>query len=197
MNSLQSWCSKWKLKLNADKCVGIHFTHSLPSCQPSLTINNTKIEFVSSHRDLGVRVTNNLSWSIHYNHICSKAYAALNLIRRMFTTSSINVKKQLYLLLVRSQFTYCPQLWRPHLLKDITHLKKQKHRATKCIVQDRNQDYKSRLISLQLLRLMYWFELLDIMFLVKCIKQPDKLIIQYFLLCLVLNFQHTLWLQRQ
>ena len=74
MNSLQSWCSKWKLKLNADKCVGIYFTHSLSSCPPLLTINNTQIEFVSSHRDLGVTVTNNLSWSIHYNHICSKAY---------------------------------------------------------------------------------------------------------------------------
>ena len=73
LNSLQSWCSKWKLKVNANKCVGIHFTHSLPSCAPSLTINNTQIEFVFSHRDLGVAVTNNLSWSIHYNHICSKS----------------------------------------------------------------------------------------------------------------------------
>ena len=148
LNSLQSWCSKWKLKLNADKCVGIHFTHSLPSYLPSLTINNTQIEFVFSHRDLGVAVTNNLSWSIHYNHICSKAYAALNLIRRTITTSSINVKKQLYLSLVRSQLTYCSQLWRPRLLKDITQLERVQRRATKYIVQDRNQDYKSRLIAL-------------------------------------------------
>ena len=139
MNSLQSWCSKWKLKLNADKCVGIHFTHSLSSCSPSLTINSTQIEFVSSHRDLGVTVTNNLSWSIHYNHICSKACAALNLIRRTFTTSSINVKKQLYLSLVRSQFTYCPQLWRPRLLKDITHLERIQRRATKYIHSTRSK----------------------------------------------------------
>ena len=145
----------------------IHFTHSLPSCPPSLTINNTQIEFVFSHRDLGVAVTNNLSWSIHYNHICSKAYAALNLIRRTITTSSINVKKWLYLSLVRSQ------LWRPRLLKDITQLERVQRRATKYIVQDRNQDYKSRLIALQLLPLMYWFELLDIMFLVKCINQMN------------------------
>ena len=129
LNSLQSWCSKWKLKLNADKCVSIHFTHSLPSCPPSLTINNTQIEFVFSHRDVGVALTNHLSWSIHYNHICSKAYAALNLIRRTITTSSINVKKQLYLSLVRSQLTYCSQLWRPRLLKDITQLERVQRRV--------------------------------------------------------------------
>ena len=98
----------------------------------------------------------------------------LNLIRRTITTSSINVKKQLYLSLVRSQLTYCPQFWRPRLLKDTTQLERVQRRATKNIVQDRNQDYKSRLISLQLLPLMYWFELLDIMFLVKCLKQPDE-----------------------
>ena len=168
---------KVETQTNSDKCVGIQFTHSLPSCPPSLTINNTQIEFVFSHRDLGVAVTNNLSWSIHYNHICSKPYAALNLIRRTITTSStssINVKKQLYLSLVRSQLTYCSQLWRPRLLKDITQLERVQRRVTKYILQDRNQDYKSRLIALQLLPLMYWFELLDIMFLVKCIKQPDE-----------------------
>ena len=59
-------------------------------------------------------------------------------------------------------------------MKDITQLERVQRRVTKCIVQDRNQDYKSRLIALQLLPLMYWFELLDIMFLVKCIKQPDE-----------------------
>ena len=33
-------------------------------------------------------------------------------------------------------------------------------------------DYKSRLLSLHLLPLMHWFELQDIMFLVKCLQQP-------------------------
>ena len=59
-------------------------------------------------------------------------------------------------------------------MKDITQLERVQRTATKYIVQDRNQDYKSRLIALQLLLLMYWFELLNIMFLVKCIKQPDE-----------------------
>ena len=59
-------------------------------------------------------------------------------------------------------------------MKDITQLERVQCTATYYVVQDRNQDYKSRLIALQLLPLMYWFELLNIMFLVKCIKQPDE-----------------------
>jgi len=33
-------------------------------------------------------------------------------------------------------------------------------------------DYKSRLVQLNLFPLMYWYELTDIMFLVKCLKNP-------------------------
>ena len=172
INSLSWWCSQWKLKLNPTKCVGIHFSKSTAS-PPNLHINNTPIEFVDHYRDLGIIVTNNLNWSKHLSHICSNAYRALNLIRRSVTTSNVLVKKRLYISLVRSHLSYCSQLWRPRLLKDISLLERVQRRATKYIVHH-NSDYKSQLISLHLLPLMYWLELVDIMFLVKSIKEPDN-----------------------
>ena len=45
-------------------------------------------------------------------------------------------------------------------------------------LQDYSLDYKTRLLSLNLLPLMHWYELQDMMFLVKCFKNPmDNLII--------------------
>ncbi len=73
--------------------------------------------------------------------------------------------------LVRSQLTYCWQLWRPRLIKDIENLERIQRRATKYIVGNNLKDYKSRL-STHLLPLMHWLELQDIMFLVKCLQQP-------------------------
>ena len=72
------------------------YINDLPQSVPHSTVylfaDDTKLISVSAtpedDRDLGVAVTNNLSWSIHYNHICSKAYAALNLIRRTITSSN-------------------------------------------------------------------------------------------------------------
>ena len=112
IDSLQSWCHQWKLKLNPCKCVGMHFA-MLPTPHPSLFINNTSINFVEHYRDLGIIMTSNLDWSKQYNHICSKAYFTLNLLRRTITTSDIYVKKRLYIALVRSHLSYCSQLWRP------------------------------------------------------------------------------------
>ena len=115
---------------------------------------------------------NNLSWSEHVKFITSKAYRALHLIRRTFSTPSTSLRLQLYLSLVRSQLCYCSPIWRPRLLKDVICLEQIQRRATKYILNDYSSDYKSRLRSLHLLPFMHWLEFLDIMFLVKCIKAP-------------------------
>ena len=48
-----------------------------------------------------------------------KAYNTFGLLRRTFKTNNVQVTKQLYISLVRSQLLYCSQLWRPQLIKDI------------------------------------------------------------------------------
>ena len=83
------------------------------------------------------------------------------------------VGMQLYLTLVKSKISYCCQLWRPHLVKDIQSLERVQRRATKYILQDYTSDYKSRLLSLNILPLMYWLELQDLIFLIKCLKDPQ------------------------
>ncbi len=49
-------------------------------------------------------------------------------------------------------------------------------RATEYILIDYNSDYKSRLMNLNMLPLMYWLELQDLVFLVKCLKDPHDTI---------------------
>ena len=103
----------------------------------SYHLNNIPIDSKPSQKDLGVILSNNLSWSDHYRHILPKAYKTLGLIRRVFSHSpSVYIRRKLYITLVRSQLTYCSSLWRPHLLKDIEMLEKLQRRATKFILND-------------------------------------------------------------
>lgn len=74
---------------------------------------------------------------------------------------STTAKKLLCLTLVQSRLTHCSQLWRPHLLKDISILRKVQRRLTKYVHFD---DYIlfPRLICFDQLSLMYQYELSDL-----------------------------------
>ena len=147
INSIMLWCSRSKLNINADKCAVLHFSLSVAD-SPTYTykVNNHVLQFLDHYRDLGILVSTSLNWTLHYNHICSKAYLSLQLIRRIIPlNSSTSLKKLLYLSLVRSHLIYCSQLWRPHYIKDICRLEKIQHWATKFILNDYTSDYKSRL----------------------------------------------------
>ncbi len=146
------------------------------STNNNYTIGNDTIKTVTRQKDLGILISdiNSLSWSVHIKEICSKAYRSLYLIRRTIPcTSPIDMKKSLYLSLVRSQLTYCSQLWFPNKIQDIILLERVQQRATKYILNNYNISYKLRLIHLNILPLMYYLQLLDLLFFVKCLKNPS------------------------
>ena len=86
----------------------------------------------------------------------------------------METRKTLYLTLVRSKLTYCSQVWRPQYIKDIVKLEQVQRRATRFILGGDTLSYKNRLLKLQILPLMMWFEMADIMFFVRQIKTPTK-----------------------
>ena len=116
-----------------------------------------------------------LEWKTHHDIILSKAYKTLGLVRRTFSSSIPPLAKvKLYVSLIRSQLMYCSPIWRPYLVKDINNLEHLQRRATKYILNNYIFDYKTRLLKLELLPLMYTFELSDIMFFIKSIKNPTS-----------------------
>ena len=142
--------------------------------QPVYTLDGVPIKVLSGHRDLGVMFSSDLSWSDHIDYVTAKCYKVMGLLRRAFSSSlPVLIKKQLYLLLVRSHLSYCSVLWRPHLLKDVEKLEKIQRRATKYILNDYASDYKSRLISLNLLPLSMVLELNDIVFFLRSLQSPS------------------------
>ena len=56
----------------------------------------------------------------------------------------------MYLSLVKSKLSYCSQVWRPYLLKNVAQIERVQRRATKYILSDYSSDYKSRLSALHI-----------------------------------------------
>ena len=111
-----------------------------------------EIDLKVCHRDLGILISGNLPWTNHYDHICSRAYRMLGLLRRVFSATVCMIdKNNLYTSLIWSQMSYCSMIWRPNLIKDIKCLETVQRRATKFILSDYSSDYRVRLLSLNLL----------------------------------------------
>ena len=160
LNTLSSWSNKWNLFFNNSKCFLVRFCSSLTSSQSlpdTYTIDNYLIKrcTCSHHKDLGVVLCSDLSWSLHIQGITAKAYQTLGLLCRTFSQAiPRQSKKSLYISLIRSKLIYCSQLWKPHLLKDILALENVHRHSTKFILNDFTSSYKSRLTTLRLLPLM-------------------------------------------
>ena len=76
--------------------------------------------------------------------------------------------------IIRSQVLHCSPVWRLRLIKDIKKLEQLQRRATKYILNDYLFDYKTRLTYLSLLPLMYIFEISNILFFIKNLKNPPN-----------------------
>ena len=112
--SLTKLCKSWNLNLNKQKCAAIQFSPSSTSkTLLNYSILDSPIKFTQCRQDLEIMVDEKLPWSKHYCHISLKAYRSLHLICRSISPSAPinNIIKQLYILLARSQLTYCSQLW--------------------------------------------------------------------------------------
>ena len=131
------------------------------------SINSCVIQNDSQHKDLGIIASSDLSWTNHILYIAAKDYKIIDLLRRSFRNCiSVHSKKLLYISLVRSKLIYGSQVWHPHLLKDIDAREAIQRRSTKSIV-------KSCLLSFQVLPLMMLYELYDILFFIKSLKEPN------------------------
>ena len=99
--SLNDWCDTWKLKLNERKCAHLCFSFSRRStAMNEYAVGDSVIVSAHEQKDLGVIVTDNLSWGCHYSKICKKAYLSLHLIKRALPTSASVLLKSNYFFLL-------------------------------------------------------------------------------------------------
>ena len=118
LESLHLW-SQSNIAFNSAKTTQLRFSTVSCHIPVNLLFNDQEISQSNHQRDPDIIISGNLSWSSHYTSIVSKALNTLGLIRRTVgTSSSIQVRKLLYIILVRSQVTYCSPVWRPHQIKD-------------------------------------------------------------------------------
>ena len=134
----------------------------------SYEVNCRTIQSCEEEFDLGILVDCDLTSRAQVCDQAAHANKFLGYIRRNARyIRSTSARCTLYLGVVRAHFSYATQVWAPQGSELISKLQKIQRRATKFILRlpfITEISYKKRLISLDLLPLCYWHELLDRVF---------------------------------
>ena len=129
INRISQWCSSWSLPLNIEKCVVLHIGKNNPELL--YFINNHPLGAVSSHVDLGVTISSDLTWSAHIINVCKKANTIIYLIQKYFSYLNFATSIKLYKTYVRPILEYAGPVWCPVLVRDKNLLENVQRRATR------------------------------------------------------------------
>ena len=102
------------LNFNFSKCKAQRITRKLEPVIFVYHMDGSQHEVVSAEKDLGVYITDNLTWNKQVNEQCAKASMLMRYVRRdARLVKSITVRRSVYLTLVRSHLGYATQVWTP------------------------------------------------------------------------------------
>lgn len=91
---------------------------------PRLFFQGCQLDYVSTHRHLGLLFSNDLSWSQYINNIVNSAYKKLGLLKKLkFTLSRTNLSK-MYITFIRPVLEYASVVWDGCNMFDMERLEK-------------------------------------------------------------------------
>ena len=173
LHNLVQWCSNWKMDLNLSKCAVSHMSRNRQPIHYDYELLGHSIKVVDAQKDLGVVLSSDLKWNKHVDITSSKANRMLGFVRRVaMNINDFQVRKVLYLSLVRGLFAYASQVWSPQTVSNIVKIEKVQRRATKFILSlpyKTDISYKERLQTIHILPVCYWHEYLDMVYIYKCL----------------------------
>lgn len=94
------WCSKWKMNVNAGKCVHVRFTKKKNVTDASYYLMNNVLSKKFTTKYLGV-LSGNCSWQAHVDCVVGKAAVALNYIQINLKCANSNLRSTTYLSCIR------------------------------------------------------------------------------------------------
>lgn len=128
LNSMSLWSNLNGIPFNIEKCLSITFGRTLVD-DIDYSINSTKLEKVTSIKDLGIIFDKKLSFNNHIDHIKNIAVKRINFLKR-FTRkfTSPTTFRTLYYSLLYPILTHGSVIWNPYLSYQSDILEKLNHK---------------------------------------------------------------------
>jgi hypothetical protein len=110
------------MSINLSKLVYLHLGNRF--CHHTYLCDSAEITRHSEVKDLGVHVSEQGNFRVHYNDICRKAYAISAQIFRSFECRETAFLVSLFNMYVRPILEFSCQVWSPHLKCDVAQIER-------------------------------------------------------------------------
>ena len=148
LNKCDEWATQWGMEFHPKKCKVLHFGKHNPGY--TYHLGGISITPYEEEKDLGIHITSNLRWDLHITECIKKANRMIGMIKRTFSYMNKDMFNALYKTFVRPMLEYAPQVWNPHIARNIEALEKVQRRATKIVPGLKDLPYENRLQALKL-----------------------------------------------
>ncbi len=107
LNKLSNWANAWLVTFNPKKTKYMIFSKKLRKIvHPPLILNNKQLDKVSQHCQLGIVLSEDMSWNNHINKICEKAGKRLSAMIRIAGKLNKQTKLNIYVSFIRPILEY-------------------------------------------------------------------------------------------
>ena len=132
-HDMQLLSNKWLVTFNPLKTKAVLFTLKNNYILPQLIFDNIPINFVDSHKDLGVTFSSTGQWHSHIENIVLSATKILGIMRKLKYSISRNALNQMYMSFPLPVLEYVSVVWDRCSEQDSQTLQKIQNEAT-CLV---------------------------------------------------------------
>ena len=112
LSKINIWATKWLATFNPAKSESLLITRRRTDLQhPQLILNNQSIENVTSHKHLGLVLSNDGTWHNHIELITSKAWSRINIMRKLKFQFEYKTLEIIYFTFIRPIQEYADVVW--------------------------------------------------------------------------------------
>ena len=130
MQLLSNWARQWLVTFNPLKTEAVLFTLKKMNIFPQLVFDNIPINFVDSHKHLGVTFSSTGQW---HSHIVLSANKILGIMRTLKYTISRNALNQMYMSFLLPVVEYASVVWDGCSEQDSQTLQKIQNEAARLV----------------------------------------------------------------
>lgn len=112
LDVIHQWAERWLVKFNAAKSESLLVSRKTNKhVHPPLFMNNEQIKEVSSHKHLGIFLSNDGTWHEHINYITAKAWVRINVMRKLKFLLDRSSLEKIYTSFIRPLLEYGDVVW--------------------------------------------------------------------------------------